>query len=86
MVSAVAKQLTHYFDLEKKLGKNPSVDALNEFNEQCLFILRFFRDLGALPKQYVDLKRKVQITGSNDKETTALDREAFINDDKAIEL
>ena len=88
MVSAVVIQLNHYFDLAKKMDKKnkPTVKDLKQFNDQFLLVLGLFRDLGALPKQFVDLKRKVQITGSNDKETKEINTEAYTADISPITL
>ena len=87
MVKAVCVQLKHYFALDRKLeNHNPSAKDLKEFNDQFLLVLGLFRDLGALPKQFVDLKRKVQITGSNDKETKAVNTAAYTADISPITL
>ena len=87
MVKAVCIQLKHYFALEKKILKsNVSPKAMKQFNDQFLLIVGLCKDLGVLPKQFIDLKRKVQITGSNDKESKEINRDVFTNNEKPIEL
>ena len=87
MVKAVCIQLKHYFALERKIDKDKvSPKAMKQFNDQFLLIMGLFKDLGVMPKQLADLKKKVQAIGSSDKETKEVNTAAYTSDISPITL